>query len=635
MKKRKEKKVKDKRKRLKLKFNIDKILCGVLLILSIVLVVFLFCLDIIPNKYLYIILGVEIVANLLAILFCFVWKLPKKGKIIFRIFMILFAILSVVGIYYLNITYGFFNSISVSKYKTENYAVVVLKDSDYEELADLEGCDVGYYANEATSYQKANDLLLEKVDLSYIEYEEAFTLGESLLDEEVDAIVIENSYQEIIEEQIEEFASLTKVIYTFSIEIETKLTAKDTKVTEEPFSIFISGIDTYGKISSVSRGDVNMVATVNPTTHQVLLTSIPRDYYVTLNGIGQKDKLTHAGIYGIDTTIKTVEDLLDMEINYYIKVNFTSLIDLVNALDGVDVYSEYTFTTHENYSTSKRYRFTKGYNHVNGEEALAFARERKAFASGDNQRVKNQQALLTAIIKKACSEAIITKYSDILSSLEGEFDTNMGSDKITNLIKMQIDEMPSWTISSNSLTGRDANRTTYSYGSQKLYVMIPIESSVDYASRWIESVLMGETFDETYIESDDDVSDVVTRPSDDGDKSEQISATSSPTPTPTPTPTSTPTPTPTPPATDDSDSSTGDEDSSDNEDEVLEDSDGDLEEPEEDIVKPDDGSGSGETDLPDGNDEETNPPTPTPSPTPTPTTDSVPTTSADSPILSE
>ena len=155
--------------------------------------------------------------------------------------MILFSILSVVGIYYLNITYGFFNSISVSKYKTENYAVVVLKDSDYEELADLEGHDVGYYANQATSYQKANDLLLEKVDLSYTEYKEAFALGESLLDEEVDAIVIENSYQEIIEEQIEEFASSTKVIYTFSVEIETKLTAKDTKVTEEPFSIFISG----------------------------------------------------------------------------------------------------------------------------------------------------------------------------------------------------------------------------------------------------------------------------------------------------------------------------------------------------------------------------------------------------------
>lgn len=622
MKKRKEKKVKDKRKRLKLKFNIDKILCGILLLLSIILVVFLFCLDIIPNKYLYIILGVEVVANLLAILFCFVWKLPKKGKIIFRVFMILFSILSVVGIYYLNITYGFFNSISVSKYKTENYAVVVLKDSDYEELADLEGHDVGYYANQATSYQKANDLLLEKVDLSYTEYKEAFALGESLLDEEVDAIVIENSYQEIIEEQIEEFASSTKVIYTFSVEIETKLTAKDTKVTEEPFSIFISGIDTYGKISSVSRGDVNMVATVNPNTHQVLLTSIPRDYYVTLNGIGQKDKLTHAGIYGIDTTIKTVEDLLDMEINYYVKVNFTSLIDLVNALGGVDVYSDYTFTTTENYSTSKRYRFTKGYNHVNGEEALAFARERKAFAAGDNQRVKNQQALLTAIIKKACSETIITKYSDILASLEGEFDTNMGSDKITNLIKMQIDEMPSWTISSNSLTGRDASRTTYSYGSQKLYVMIPIESSVDYASRWIKSVLAGETFDETYVESDDDVSDVVTRPSDDDDESDYISSTPSPSPTPTPTPTSTPTPTPTPPAADDPDSSTGDEGSSDNGDEDLED--------------PDEGSGSGETNPPGDGDEETNPPTPSPTPTPTPTPDPTPTTPpTDSPILSE
>ncbi len=631
MKKRKEKKNKGQKKRLKLKFNIDKILCGVLLLLSIILVVFLFCLDIIPSKYLYIILGIEVLANLLAILFCFVWKLPKKGKIAFRIFMILFSILSIIGIYYLNITYGFFNSISASKYKTENYAVVVLKDSEFEELLDLEGHDVGYYANQATSYQKANELLLEKVTLSYQEYQEAFTLGEALLDKEVDAIVIENSYQEIIEEQIEEFATSTKVIYTFSVEIETKLTAKDTKVTEEPFSIFISGIDTYGKISSVSRGDVNMVATVNPTTHQVLLTSIPRDYYVTLNGIGQKDKLTHAGIYGIDTTIKTVEDLLDMEINYYIKVNFTSLIDLVNALGGVDVYSEYNFTTTENYSTSKRYRFTKGYNHVNGEEALAFARERKAFAAGDNQRVKNQQALLTAIIKKACSEAIITKYSDILSSLEGEFDTNMGSDKITNLIKMQIDEMPSWTISSNSLTGSDANRTTYSYGSQKLYVMIPNQSSVDYASRWIQSILAGEIFDEPYVEKNETIHDVATSSNESSNNhttteksKEEVTPTPSPSTSPSPSPTPTPTSTPTFPSSGDSGMGNEGEGSSEKPDDGQPQNPSDPNEEgkpadEEDITPPDSGNEGGSI-IP------TPTPTPSPSPSPTPT---------DEPILSE
>ena len=494
MKKRKEKKVKDKRKRLKLKFNIDKILCGILLLLSIILVVFLFCLDIIPNKYLYIILGVEIIANLLAILFCFVWKLPKKGKIIFRVFMILFAILSVVGIYYLNITYGFFNSISVSKYKTENYAVVVLKDSDYEELADLEGHDVGYYANQATSYQKANDLLLEKVELSYTEYKEAFALGESLLDEEVDAIVIENSYQEIIEEQIEEFASSTKVIYTFSVEIETKLTAKDTKVTEEPFSIFISGIDTYGKISSVSRGDVNMVATVNPNTHQVLLTSIPRDYYVTLNGIGQKDKLTHAGtIGGIELSMTTIEDLLEIEIPYYVRVNFNAVVNLVDAIGGININSDvnYSFTCW----TDKSCTFNPGLNYVGGKCALAFARERHAYDTGDRHRGENQEQVIELVIDKVTSSStLISNYNDILKALNGTFETNLTEDDITNLIKMQIDDMASWNIDSVNVDGTGALLPTYSYPNQNLYVMNPDMESVAVAIERLNEVL--ETPDE-------------------------------------------------------------------------------------------------------------------------------------------
>ena len=174
-----------------------------------------------------------------------------------------------------------------------------------------------------------------------------------------------------------------------SIKTKSKSIAKKVKVTKESFNIFISGIDTYGKISSVSRSDVNMVVTVNPKTKQILMTSIPRDYYVTLHGVkGYKDKLTHASLLGIENSVMTVEDLLDIDINYYIKVNFSSVINVVDSLGGVDVYSEYDFTSIDGY------HYSKGYNKVNGEEALSFVRERKAFASGDNQRIKKQNKSL-------------------------------------------------------------------------------------------------------------------------------------------------------------------------------------------------------------------------------------------------
>ena len=222
--------------------------------------------------------------------------------------------------------------------------------------------------------------------------------------------------------------------------------------------------------------------------------SIPRDYYVQLHGTtGTKDKLTHAGIYGIDMSIQTLEDLLQTKINYYFKVNFTSVIDIVDALGGLDVYSEYTFVSYSGYS------FKKGLNSVNGEQALDFVRTRKAFTDGDRQRGKNQQALIEAMFRKATDKSIITKYNSLLNAINGKYQTNMSIKKMTSLIKTQLNTMKSWNITSYSLTGSDSSNYTYTYY-QLLYVMEPDEESISTAIEMINAVLNGKVLDSSYTE---------------------------------------------------------------------------------------------------------------------------------------
>lgn len=413
-------------------------------------------------------------------------------------------------------TSGLLNDLNLN-YKTYNYSVVVLNSGDYDKIEDIENKNLGFYETDGQECEKSLTKLAKKVETKNDNYEDINTMASDLLTEKVDAILIENSYLDILDENdgesitdnsstsnnIENFSEKTKVIYKFSIIVKTSDISKDLDVTKKPFNIYISGIDTYGEISSVSRSDVNMVLTINPKTRQILLTSIPRDYYVPLHGkSGYNDKLTHAGLYGIDMSIQTIEDLLDIEINYYIKVNFTSVIDIVDAIGGVEVLSDYDFTSIDGY------KYTEGYNKVDGKSALSFARERKAFASGDRQRVKDQQALLEAIFRKCTSSSIITKYNSLLDSIEGSFITNMPSDRLKSLIKMQISKKYKWTITANSLDGADSSNYTYSYSSHKLYVMEIIEESVEYASKLIDSVIDGEKLDPSYDGNASDVHNV-------------------------------------------------------------------------------------------------------------------------------
>lgn len=260
-------------------------------------------------------------------------------------------------------------------------------------------------------------------------------------------------------------------------------------VTEEPFHVYISGIDVYGDIKKESRSDVNLIATVNPKTNKILLTTTPRDYYVPIPGVsdGQRDKLTHAGIYGIDTSIATLEELYDIDIPFYVRVNFTSVEEIVDVMGGVDVESELAFTTGE--ESGAIVDVKKGENHFTGKEALAFVRERKALAEGDNQRGKNQQALLTGLIRSTMSPKLLIHANGMINSVAGNADTNMSEKQMKSLIRMQLDTLDGWEIESVAAIGDSSGkRKCYSYKGGPLYVTIPSESSVEEIKEKMQNV---------------------------------------------------------------------------------------------------------------------------------------------------
>ena len=470
---------------------IYKIISILLIVVSLVFIGTILYMNLLPIKYLVMIIVPIFVFDILNIFLINIKKLKSKIKKVLSAFMVLAILIMSIASFYMLRTVGVLLGNGDSKYKLESYSVIVLSDSKYEDLSDINKEKVGYFEN-SMGAKKANEELLDEVKVEFSSYASSDSLVTDLLDKKINVIVLEDSIINIMKEEMEDFEKSIKVIYTFKVKIEVKSTLKEAEVTKEPFVVYISGIDTYGEISSVSRSDVNIVMIVNPKTHQILLISIPRDYYVQLHGTtGVKDKLTHAGIYGIDMSIQTIEDLLDLDINYFVKVNFTSVIDIVNALGGLDVYSEYTFISYSGFS------FKAGMNYVNGEQALDFARTRKAFANGDRQRGINQQAVIEAIIRKTSSKAIITKYNSLLSAIDGKYQTNMSMKKITALIKMQLNDMPTWTINSYSLSGSDSSNYTYTYN-QLLYVMEPDEDSITDAKELINKILNNGNLENSY-----------------------------------------------------------------------------------------------------------------------------------------
>lgn len=260
-------------------------------------------------------------------------------------------------------------------------------------------------------------------------------------------------------------------------------------VTKQPFNFIITGIDVDGTIDEEGRSDVNMVVTVNPKTHQILMTSIPRDYEIYMAEFDNAmDKLTHTGFYGVQTTIDAEEQLFETEVNYYVKVNFTTVERFIDAVGGVDVVSEYEFTPVK----MKDWTVKEGVNHMNGKQALAFARERKAFPTGDHQRIKNQQLVFEALIKKATSSrTMILSYNKVLSSLRNYFEMSFSSREIRKLVKFQLAKDPDWKIFKNTVVGGDGSLPTYSTGGDYAYVMTQDPASIDNAKTLINAVLEG------------------------------------------------------------------------------------------------------------------------------------------------
>ena len=454
---------------------------------------FIYFLDMVPMVYF---LGIFVF--FLAFDFLMVYFILGRGwkkRLLGTLLSIVMIVVMVVIDGYVFQTMDFLNKINGNgNYNTENYSVIVLQESHYDKLKDLKDENMGVaILGTDEGLEEAKKHLNKKVSVVYKEEEDLDTLYQMLIQHEVAAILVENAEKSILEEEYTDFKGIEKVVYTFSIDIEIKDDlVKSVDITNTPFNVFISGIDSYGKITSVSRSDVNMVVSINPVTHKILFTSIPRDYYVTLHGINTtfKDKLTHAGMHGIDTSVKTVEDLLDIDINYYAKVNFTSLVDLVDQLGGIDVELDKPFRAYyDEDGTIVNYSFKKGTNHLNGKQALAFSRERKSLALGDRARVEHQQMVLEGILNKVLSKSIITKYTDILDALEGKFVTNFGTQNISKLVKNQIKENPSWEIEKYTLLGTDAHEYTYSYKKLKSYVMEPKIESLEEAKNLIKTIL--------------------------------------------------------------------------------------------------------------------------------------------------
>lgn len=480
---------KNRRKRSKNKSTwFFRVIAIISIIIFIVFGIMLYVLDMIPFKFLiifYIVFG-------LLYLYLFITSFPKKIKNKFRIsscvFLILFGTIFGVGIKYLNDTMDFVGIISKDLLQKEVYYVMTLDSSTIKNVKDLDNKTIGIYSSKNS--EEAIKLLDKKIDSTNKEYKNIVELFEDLQDKKIDAVLINDSTKNLLSSDLSDMKLKLKEIYKVYVSIEKTDIVKVVDITKKPFNIYVAGGDAYGSIDNVTNTDVNMIITVDPINRKVLLTSIPRDYYVNLPSFGDDayDKLTHAGYYGIEESAKAIENLLDIDINYYVKVNFSTIEGVIDAIKGVDVYSDYSFKAdiYPDYFT-----FKKGMNHLNGKQALAFARERHSFKDGDVQRVKNQQKVLTAIINKVTSSTtLVTNFSQILDSVGNSFSTNMETKSINRFVKMQLSDMRGWSIESQNLIGTDLyTKETYTYPSLELYVMKQDKESVDAAKEKIKGYL--------------------------------------------------------------------------------------------------------------------------------------------------
>lgn len=423
----------------------------------------------------------------------------KKVRAVGKLISLLMVAVSVVGIYYISKVNNAIDGIAGSNTKTDVVNVYVMKADKAKDINDAKDYTFGIMGVlDRTNTDKTIASVEKEVGqkIATEEYEGYLQLVDALYDGEVEAIILNEAYISQItdDEAYASFETVTKVLHNESHETQLDVDT-DKELNDNVFTMYLSGIDVRGKITNTSRSDVNVIAVINPDTRQVLLLNTPRDYYVPLsisNGI--EDKLTHAGIYGVDVSMETLEMLYDMELDYYFRVNFTGFEDVIDALGGIDIYSDYAFTT-----THGGYRIKKGMNSLNGKQALGFARERYSLPSGDNQRGKNHMAIIEAVINKAASSSILNDFTGLMESLEGSFQTSMSSTQISSLVRMQLEEGGSWNVVNYAVEGTGASMHVYSMSS-KVYVTIPDYTTVGIAKKLIQMVYDGETLSDEIID---------------------------------------------------------------------------------------------------------------------------------------
>lgn len=384
--------------------------------------------------------------------------------------------------------------------------VVVLNNSSYKVLKDLEGKIFGgntTIADDALNINKAQAIIEDEIDeIDFYSYDTYDQLIVALEKTSIDAIIIKSIDIDSLDDIEDGFSDKIRIIKQIDIKI-PGVKANSAKVTQEPFHVLISGTDKEGPIDTFALSDVNLLATINPTTKQVLLVSIPRDYYVDIigmDGVSGKDKLTHSAKGGMKCTQETVENLFGIQVNYYAKFNFTSFMNVIDALGGITVdVPQYAVKERDDgiFTTTKgHYTIEPGINNFDAKEALCFVRERKAFVKGDEIRGKNQMLVLKAIIKKCCSPSVITKLDGIFDSLASSFETNMSAKDIQSLINMQISDMASWDIQSYRVTGDASQRTKIlatvgdvtKSNPNGLYINVPNEETIAQAKEYIQDI---------------------------------------------------------------------------------------------------------------------------------------------------
>ncbi len=417
-------------------------------------------------------------------------------RIVGGLLAVCLALASAGGMYYANTGNKALEELSDQEGKSI-VAVYVLNNHVIEDARDLEGRKIGVLK---TMSAQGTDVCLEElkkagVNITTEEFDSSYRMTQALKGQAIDGMILDQGYLDTLLEMpgMENLDEEIVPVVQYYYDAPKTNTAETVDTAIEPFTVYISGIDTReNKLLRNSRSDVNLLATVNPESHEILLVSIPRDYYVEtvcepdmgcMNGA--MDKLTHTGLHGPETTEMTLEKLFDTSINYNVRVNFSSLVNVVDELGGVQVYNPEAFTSLSGPT------FQQGDITLNGQQALAFVRERYAFTDGDRARGRNQMRVLTAIINKMISPKILTNFTGIMSSLSSSFETNMSEKDIKTLVQAQLADPAKWTIYSYSVTGSGGTDYAAELG-DNAYVMYPDQATVDNAKADIKAVLSGE-----------------------------------------------------------------------------------------------------------------------------------------------